>query len=220
MRVLFLGAEPGPNHLAGRVYRWLSTQPVTLSAPITAKLDTVDGWELGVSCGYVHRVPGPILAGLPIVNLHTGYLPWNRGRFPNVWPILDGSPAGVTLHWMDAGIDTGPILAQARVTVEPWDTAGSLYRKLEDAGFTLFQDNWLAVMNRSPGVPQRGPGTTYRKEDLELVRVSPETRLPVRRVLDILRARSFPGYGLTVTEEDGRCWEVSVSCRPLDGASR
>ena len=47
---------------------------------------------------------------------------------------VDGTPAGVSLHRIDEGIDTGPILARREVPVEPIDTGETLYRKLEDAG--------------------------------------------------------------------------------------
>jgi len=49
------------------------------------------------------------------INLHPSYLPFNRGVYPNVWAIIDGTPAGVTLHYMDEGFDTGDIIAQRKV---------------------------------------------------------------------------------------------------------
>lgn len=47
------------------------------------------------------------------MNLHISYLPWNKGADPNFWSCIDGTPAGVTLHHIDAGVDTGDIIAQA-----------------------------------------------------------------------------------------------------------
>ena len=56
------------------------------------------------------------------VNLHLAYLPYNRGSNPNVWSIVERTPAGATLHWMDAGVDTGDIIAQATTDVAADDT--------------------------------------------------------------------------------------------------
>jgi len=72
-------------------------------------------------------------------NLHTGYLPYNRGMHPNVWPIIDGTPAGVTLHTMDAEIDKGKIIYQEKVEVEEIDTGKTLYEKLENKSMDVLK---------------------------------------------------------------------------------
>lgn len=81
---------------------------------ITSFLDEVEA-EVGVFAGggivrkhLIHR--------LPIINCHMGVLPMYRGHFPWVWAILarDFNEIGLTLHIMDTGIDTGPILEVRR----------------------------------------------------------------------------------------------------------
>ena len=59
-------------------------------------------------------------------------LDFNKGKKPNVWPIIEGTPAGVALHFIDENIDTGPIIARKEVLIEPTETAYSLYHKLID----------------------------------------------------------------------------------------
>src|SRR5689334_20336598 len=51
------------------------------------------------------------------VNLHNSYLPWNRGAHACTWAIVDRTPAGATMHWMDEGIDTGDILYQEPMSI-------------------------------------------------------------------------------------------------------
>ena len=58
------------------------------------------------------------------------YLPFNRGKKPNVWPIIEGSPAGVSMHYIDSGIDSGKIISQSKIDVEIIDTAKTLYDKI------------------------------------------------------------------------------------------
>src|SRR5262245_42249762 len=103
------------------------------------------GADIGVSVllGYI-LVPS-FLSSFPqgVVNLHPALLPWNRGAHPNVWSIVDRTPAGATLHWMDSGVDTGDIIAQATTEIAAEDTGETLYRKLEKDALALFQQTWL-----------------------------------------------------------------------------
>src|SRR5262245_54565473 len=89
--------------------------------------------DVGVSVLFGYILTRDLLSLMPhgCVNLHPAYLPYNRGAYPNVWSIVDGTPAGVTLHSIDAGIDTGPIIARREVPIDPTDTGETLYRKLE-----------------------------------------------------------------------------------------
>jgi phosphoribosylglycinamide formyltransferase 1 len=81
--------------------------------------------ELVVLAGYLHLLTTPFLARFPgaIVNVHPSLLP----QFPGLHAIDDALTAevettGVTVHLIDEGIDTGPILAQEPISVEPRDT--------------------------------------------------------------------------------------------------
>src|SRR5688500_18212289 len=81
--------------------------------------DTVEalralGADMGVAVSFGYLLRPPILDLFPrgCVNLHPALLPYNRGAYPNVWSIVDGTPAGATLHWIDRGVDTGDVIAQ------------------------------------------------------------------------------------------------------------
>ena len=64
------------------------------------------------------------------LNIHYALLPKHGGRFPLVHAILEGDEsAGVTMHAMNSGIDTGKILYQDSFPIEDYDTAHSLYHK-------------------------------------------------------------------------------------------
>jgi phosphoribosylglycinamide formyltransferase 1 len=81
--------------------------------------------ELVVLAGYMHLLTPPFLRRFPgrVVNVHPSLLP----RFPGMRPIDDAIAAGVdvtgvTVHYVDDGVDTGPVIAQEEVPVEPRDT--------------------------------------------------------------------------------------------------
>lgn len=130
------------------------------------------------------------------VNLHPALLPYNRGAHPNVWSIVEKTPAGVTLHYIDTGVDTGDIIAQRAVPVAPTDTGETLYRKLEQAGLALLQRTWpLFVAGQTPRVPQPAGGSVHRRLDLNrLDEIDPDATMRAGDLLDILRARTFPPY--------------------------
>ena len=82
-----------------------------------------------------------------IVNLHPSFLPWNRGYHPNYWPIKEGTPFGVTLHFIDEGIDTGAIIAQTRAFYSEEDTLRTTYDRLRRLMVSLFKVCWPELRN-------------------------------------------------------------------------
>lgn len=151
--------------------------------------------DIGVSAFFGYRVPAAVLSALPggCVNVHPAWLPFNRGAFPNVWAIIDGTPAGATIHYMDAGFDTGDVIARRKVDVEPVDTGGSLYRKLERTCVELFRENWPAVRTgRAPRVKQDDGGTSHRVADVAAIdEIRLDQAYQAGALIDILRARTF-----------------------------
>ena len=62
------------------------------------------------------------------IQYHPSLLPKHRGRSAMNWPIIAGATTtGLTIFWVDEGVDTGPILLQREVAILPDDTVGSLY---------------------------------------------------------------------------------------------
>ncbi|MEZ4720772.1 MAG: methionyl-tRNA formyltransferase [Flavobacteriales bacterium] len=85
-----------------------------------------------------------------IYNLHTAYLPLNRGSRPIPWAIIEGeSFSGITIHKMDSGVDSGPIVAQTKVNIELTDNAKSLYKKITQAGAELFEETLPSFADNS-----------------------------------------------------------------------
>lgn len=109
-----------------------------------------------------------ILAGR-IVNLHISYLPWNRGRSPNVWSYIDDTPRGVTIHVLERGLDTGAIIAQCEVAMdEQRDTLATSYQKLLRAIMELFREHWEALLSGTyTATAQTGAGSYHTAKDLE-----------------------------------------------------
>jgi len=118
----------------------LVIQPETLKS--TKILEEMAGLrpELVVVAAYGHILPQAILS-LPkfgCLNVHPSLLPRHRGPSPVANAILCGDEStGVTIMLMDAGMDSGPILAQRKVNISPEDTTGVLTSRLAKVGGEL-----------------------------------------------------------------------------------
>jgi methionyl-tRNA formyltransferase len=176
--------------------------------------------EIGVSVlfGYILRRDVLDRLGRGCVNLHPGYLPYNRGAFPNVWSIVERTPAGTTLHWVDEGVDTGDIAAQERVSIEAHDTGETLYYKLEAASLDLFRRAWPQVRTgAAPRSPQSGKGTVHKVRDVAAIdEIDPDRMYRAGDLIDILRARTFPPYASAYFRDRGKKIYVAVRLTPAD----
>ena len=116
-----------------------------------------------------------ITTDLPGINLHTSYLPWNRGAHPVFWAIHDGTPYGVTIHTLGTGIDTGSILAQRRCTFDSqYDTLATAYTKIHRDMESLFKEQWVGIRaGRVRALPQ---SSEHRKADLDQYKEQLEAR--------------------------------------------
>lgn len=96
--------------------------------------------DLVVLAGFM-RIVGPIfLAAYPrrIINVHPSLLPKYRGANAAAQALAAGDQmTGCTVHYVDAGVDTGEIIAQREVPVEPGDTAATLQARIQKAEHEL-----------------------------------------------------------------------------------
>ncbi len=106
------------------------------------------------------------------MNIHPSLLPHYRGPEPVYWALADGAATtGISLHRAVPRVDAGPILAQAEVQIAPDDTAGTLTRRLVDAGLPLLGEALAALLQDAPGVlpdPEKGgyrPSVGHRRLD-------------------------------------------------------
>lgn len=141
MRILCLYNNP----CARELFDWLSGQGHEIwpcSERLTARWCEEKDFDLAVSYTYRFVLDGRILKALKYnaVNLHNSFLPWNRGADPNLWSIREGTPRGVTLHYMDEALDKGYIIAQKFVTDGDEETLSGSYRNLDRAAKELFKE--------------------------------------------------------------------------------
>ncbi len=162
-KILFLGYDRAKTRLIDALIAHncevhYSNQPI----------DKVN-YDLIISFGYRHIFKKEVIEAVkcPIVNLHIAYLPFNRGAHPNFWSFYEGTQSGVSIHLIDAGIDTGAILFQKQVNFNDEIRFTQTYNRLMNEIENLFVANisniiecdWIAK-------PQIGNGSFHLAQDL------------------------------------------------------
>ncbi len=98
------------------------------------------------------------------IQYHPSLLPRHRGRSAIAWPVIAGEPStGVTIFWVDEGIDTGPILSQCEVPIGPQDSVASLYfNHLYPLGITMLTEAVTMIREgRAPRLNQDHAAASY-----------------------------------------------------------
>lgn len=118
----------------------LVRQPKSLrpTAEVAALAELAPDLIVSAAYGLILRRRVLRLPRFGCLNLHPSLLPRHRGPSPVAGAILAGDEeTGATVMLMDKGMDTGPIVAQTRIPIEPQDTTGSLTPKLADLSAQL-----------------------------------------------------------------------------------
>jgi methionyl-tRNA formyltransferase len=160
--------------------------------------------DVAVVVAYGLMLPQPILAGPKhgCLNVHASLLPRWRGAAPIQRAILAGDHVtGVTIMRMERGLDTGPVLATARVPVED-KTSGELHAELAEIGARLMVET-LDQLDRLRPEPQPELGATYAAKIDKA-----ETRIDWTRPAELIEREvrafaPFPGSWLELAPGSG-----------------
>jgi methionyl-tRNA formyltransferase len=178
-----------------------------------------------VVMAYGQILPRTILEipSLACLNLHASLLPRHRGAAPIQAAIAWGdSETGITVMYVDEGLDTGDILLQHKIDILPTDTGGSLHDRLgQIAPEVLLEGLKLLVQGNAPRVPQDNALATYApKLSRENGRI--DWTEPAKVVERKIRAYNpWPGAFAILTDRPGHELKLKVlSAQIVDGKGR
>lgn len=175
-------------------------------------------FDLGLLAWWPKIIRAPLLS-LPyrgFVNTHPSLLPYGRGKHYNFWSIVDRVPFGVSLHAVDENIDSGEIVAQAKLPYDWEDTGGSLYWRAAEAMLNLVQETYPKLRNLDFKTwPQDlAAGTFHQASELERASsIDLDETYLARDLFDLLRARTFPGYPACTFSDGSATYEVRVDIK-------
>ena len=104
-----------------------------------------------ISNGYGPIIKNPIISEYKnkIINMHISFLPYGKGLMPNVWSFFEGTPKGVSIHFIDEGIDTGNIIFQKQVEFSDNETLKTSHDKLIQILADLLIEKWNDIKNNN-----------------------------------------------------------------------
>lgn len=151
------------------------------------------------------------------VGFHPTALPKGRGRAPIAWLVLEADEGAATFFVIDDGVDSGPILAQERFTVEPTDDATSIADRIAGAA-RLALDRWVPSL-------LAGAWDPVPQDDAEATWYGRRTPLdgwidwgqPASQVHRLIRAATRPHPGAFTHRGDRRIrvWQATVVGRRI-----
>ncbi len=194
--------RPSPVQAAAEALGIEVRTPERLKSPEDHADFAALGADVAVVVAYGLILPPAVLAAprLGCLNIHASLLPRWRGAAPIQRAVMAGdAETGVAIMRMEAGLDTGPVLAEARTPIGPGDTAGDLHDRLARMGAGLI----VEVLERLPlsAAPQPEDGVTYAaKIDKAEARI--DWTLPAAQVDRLIQGLSpFPGAWCEVASE-------------------
>lgn len=183
----------------------------------TIKVLDVLNIELGVLAWWPYIVSKQVISSVKygFVNTHNSYLPNNRGKHPYYWAVIERCDYGVTLHWVDEGIDTGDIIAQEPIEIGWEDDAESIYKNSLEKMIELFKKTYPSLRNgETSSTPQANFGSSHYSYELDNhSEIRLDEMYTARDLLNILRARttSSEAFKAAFFNDCGKIYRVKVS---------
>lgn len=147
--------------------------------------------DLIALCGFMRLLRASFLerAGVPVLNVHPSLLPAFRGLEPQRRAIEEGATVtGATVHYVDAGMDTGPIVAQAELPIRPGETHEALAARLLPLEHELYVAAIRRLQQRNVSIESKGDlmkATERAQRDVVVPGRAPDYRGKVRDIYDL-----------------------------------
>jgi methionyl-tRNA formyltransferase len=207
--------ESGEGHSAGGQRRRIEIlQPTKIKDPEATESIRKLAPDLIVVMAYGQILPKAVLEVPPLacLNVHASLLPRWRGAAPIQAAIAAGDrETGVTLMYMDQGLDTGDILLQRRVEILPNDTGGSVHDRLADvAPEALLESLRLVAAGNAPRIPQDNSIATHApklKREHGLIDWSESAEVIERKIRAF---NPWPGAFMKIDNQNLKIFSASV----------
>lgn len=150
------------------------------------------------------------------INTHPSFLPHNRGKHYNFWALVEQAPFGVSLHFVDAGVDSGDLIAQMRVPYGWEDTGATLYSSACKAMVHLFKETYPIIrkLDISRKKQNLDLGSFHLAKELDKASlIDLDQNYKARDLLNLIRARTFPGHPASSFTDAGEEYEVRLEIK-------
>ena len=207
--------QPGAVKARALALKLAVHQPTSFKCAAAVDLLRHIGVDALIVVAYGLILPPAALAAprLGCFNLHASLLPRWRGAAPIQRALQAGDPVtGVSIMHMESGLDTGPVLAVRRVTIDPRDTAATLHDRLAAVGAALMCETLDALAGGTAvETPQPADGVCYAAK-IEKSEAPIDWRLDADSI--VRQVRAFNPWPVAETRFRGRqlrIWDAEVA---------
>lgn len=174
--------------------------------------------DIGILAWWPKIIREPLLS-LPqqgFINTHPSLLPHNRGKHYNFWALIEQVPFGVSLHFVDEGIDSGDIVAQKLIQYDWEDNGESLYANAQREMVSLFKETYPIIHKLD--IPRHQQeidrGSFHAAVEIDhACWIDLDKQYHARDFLNLLRARTFPGYPSCWFRDGDEEYEVRIEIK-------
>ena len=164
---------------------------------IYEKLKKIDNFTI-ITAWWGFIIPKKILklSNMNTINLHPSYLPYGRGKYPNIWAILKNEPFGASVCSLGTGIDNGGIYCQKKINVKFDSTAENLYNQSLKLCLDLFTKNYKKILyGKLKPKNKLVTGSYYHSKKIENLRkLNLNKNYKLSALIKLINASSFKGY--------------------------
>ncbi|MDR0953654.1 MAG: methionyl-tRNA formyltransferase [Elusimicrobiota bacterium] len=194
--------------------------PENLNDAIAQILALKADFGLAVAYGKIFRSPMLEAFKYGIINIHFSLLPKYRGAAPVQYALFNGeSQSGASAFWIDKGLDTGPLAAQAKTQILPQDNSITLFEKLINLGLQLVEETTKNIESgniiKQPQIGEATLAPMIKKEET-IVNFNTMTAEEINNKVRGL-ASGLPAYAKakTINEETVQLLKTSVKHCPI-----
>jgi methionyl-tRNA formyltransferase len=221
-QVMVVAVVVGPNVSPIESEKILSCWPLRPPLIQTARPDldsSVIHWadgggiDLLLSIFFEYRVRPSLLekAKMGGINIHPSALPHNGGFHTSFWGIINKTPLGATLMWMDEGLDTGGIIAQKVFSDNGIMGANEVRSRQRQLCFELFEENIdNLICGLTPYTKGQPCSYHFKKDIVEATTFDEDDLVSFGRLMLLGRATYHGGNGLTVRTKEGNVFKLHI----------
>jgi methionyl-tRNA formyltransferase len=197
--------QPTPVKQAAEKLKLPVLQPETLKDPLVVSRLQAYSPELVIVVAYGKILPSAVLKipKLGYINVHFSLLPAYRGAAPIQRALMAGeTQTGVSLFWLDEGMDTGPLFLQKRIAISADEDADSLRQKLVPLGVEALKEALDRIKEgNTPRIPQSGKAIMAPPLKKEEGKINWDK--PAREIMNLIRGTTpWPGAFAFLGDED------------------
>ena len=147
------------------------------------------------------------------INIHPSYLPYFKGKDPNFWSILSNGPFGVSIHYANEKIDSGPIIFRKKINkFDMTNNAEDLYKISQKELISLFKKKYKILRSKKKLITTENVSNNvnYRKDMIIKSKIVLKKKYTAEYLINLLRAKTFPPHKGILFKKNGQTYQARI----------